>query len=119
MGTSIPKQIFYSELSEGNRRVGGQKKRFKDCLKENMKKCNIDYKSWERDSQDRSAWRQKVREGVQAFQRKLQEENEAKRARRAARRENPHPPLPMDNTCPHCGRVCGSRIGLISHLRTH
>ena len=117
--TSIPKQIFYSELSEGSRRVGRQKKRFKDCLKENMKMCDIDYTTWERDAQDRAAWRQEIRGGIQTFQSKCNDKSEARRARRAALRENPQPPLPDNNTCPHCGRVCGSRIGLISHLRTH
>ncbi|XP_076068416.1 uncharacterized protein LOC143040860 [Oratosquilla oratoria] len=34
----LPKQIFYSQLKEGNRKKGGQKKRYKDLLKANMKK---------------------------------------------------------------------------------
>ena len=117
--TSIPKQIFYSELSEGTRKVGRQKKRFKDCLKENMKICDINYETWERDAQDRAAWRAEIKEGAQIFQSKRKNENEARRARRAARRENPQFPLPPNNVCPHCGKMCRSRIGLISHLRIH
>ena len=81
--TSIPKQIFYSKLSEGTRKVGRQKKRFKDCLKENLKICDINYETWERDAQDRAAWRAEIKEGAQIFQSKRKNENEARRARRA------------------------------------
>src|SRR5213083_2371135 len=37
----IPKQLLYGELAQGKRSHGGQKKRFKDTLKNNMIKCNI------------------------------------------------------------------------------
>ena len=43
----LPKQIFYSQLKEGNRKRGGQKKSYKDVLKQNMKKCNININNWE------------------------------------------------------------------------
>ena len=44
--TSVPKQIFYSELSEGIKKVGGQKKCYKDCLKESLNVCDIDCTTW-------------------------------------------------------------------------
>lgn len=40
----LPKQMFYSELTEGKRDVGGQKKRFKDRLKSHLNQCAIDTK---------------------------------------------------------------------------
>ncbi|XP_076057287.1 uncharacterized protein LOC143034827 [Oratosquilla oratoria] len=43
----LPKQIFYSQLKDGKRTKGGQKKRYKDSLKTNLKKCNIDFINWE------------------------------------------------------------------------
>uniref|UniRef100_A0A6M3KFK9 C2H2-type domain-containing protein n=1 Tax=viral metagenome TaxID=1070528 RepID=A0A6M3KFK9_9ZZZZ len=27
--------------------------------------------------------------------------------------------VPDSLTCPECGKVCGSKLGLISHMRTH
>jgi len=33
----LPKSIMYGELAEGNRLVGGQKLRYKDVLKRNLK----------------------------------------------------------------------------------
>lgn len=37
----LPKAVFYGELSEGKRKKGGQKLRFKDVLKQNMKNANV------------------------------------------------------------------------------
>ena len=118
---SIPKQIFYSELGEGSRKIGKPKKRYKDNLKENMKNCNIDYKNWETTAQDRPAWRNEIKEGIQNLMDLRKTQSDERRARRAARQENPQPAqqLPRNNVCPHCDRICRSRIGLISHIRTH
>ena len=115
----LPKQIFYSELSNGTRSVGGQKKRYKDSLKENLKLCEMDYKTWEADALERSAWRAKSKSGVEKFEENRRQQLENRRAARIARRDHPRPPLPRDNRCPDCDRICGSRIGLISHMRTH
>ena len=49
----IPKRIFYGELTEGARRRGGQKKRYKDTLKISLRDCNIDPDSWETVALDR------------------------------------------------------------------
>ena len=115
----LPKQIFYSELRGGTRNVGGQKRRFKDSLKANMKLCEIDYKTWETDARDRTYWRAKTKTGVERFEETRRQHLENRREARHARRDQPRPALPADNTCPECDRICGSRIGLISHLRTH
>ena len=37
----LPKQIFYSELSSGVRNKGGQRKRYKDTLKQTLKLTGI------------------------------------------------------------------------------
>ncbi|XP_063589627.1 uncharacterized protein LOC134766625 [Penaeus indicus] len=37
----IPKQLFYGELCQGKRRVGGQRKRYKDSLKVSFKDFNF------------------------------------------------------------------------------
>ena len=41
----IPKQLFNGELAVGKRKVGGQKKRFKDNLKLSLKDFSIDTQS--------------------------------------------------------------------------
>ena len=38
----LPKQVFYSQLEQGTRSHGGQRKRYKDVLKSNLTACNID-----------------------------------------------------------------------------
>ena len=37
----LPRQIFYGELRDGTRTVGGQKLRYKDQLKSTLKQCSI------------------------------------------------------------------------------
>ena len=43
----VLKQLLYSQLFEGKRSVGGQKKRYKDTLKVSLKGLNIEVGSWE------------------------------------------------------------------------
>ena len=117
--TRLPKQLFYSELSDGNRKVGKPKKRFKDNLKENLKLCHMDYRTWETDALERSVWRAAVKNGIKTFEENRKQHLENRRAARLHRQGYPRPPPPPDNICPNCDRVCGSRIGLISHMRTH
>ena len=40
-GTHITKQVFCGQLAEGKRLLGGQHKRYKDWLKQNLKTCAI------------------------------------------------------------------------------
>ncbi|XP_076035929.1 uncharacterized protein LOC143021930 [Oratosquilla oratoria] len=115
----LPKQIFYSQLKEGNRKKGGQKKRYKGLLKANMKKCNIDFNNWEENARDRNFWRSTIREGTTTFETNRCEELEEKRGRRKERQLQPKPDLPQGTTCSTCGRSFKARIGLISHLRVH
>ena len=135
----IPKQIFYGELASGIRNIGGQKKRYKDTLKQTLKLTNINTDSWHDLAADRTAWRHAVHIGVRSFETNRQEARENKRQKRKGNRESdsaaqsmPAQPqvvnriLPKQGaaqgavfSCQVCGRVCGSRIGLFSHLRTH
>ena len=53
----IPKRLLYGELQQGKRTKGGQRKRFKDCLKSSLKAFNID-------PQDRTTWRSITHKGA-------------------------------------------------------
>ena len=37
----LPKVIFYSEIKDATHSRGGQRKRYKDLLKSNMKRCDM------------------------------------------------------------------------------
>ena len=50
----LPKKVFYGELEEGKRSLGGQKKRYKDTLKTSLKEFDIPMGSWEQTAQLRS-----------------------------------------------------------------
>ena len=66
----MPKQLLYGELWEGRRHRGGQRKRFKDTLKQNMKQCGISVDQWETVAGDRARWRAGIKQGVELFEAK-------------------------------------------------
>ncbi len=55
----IPKQLLYSELSHGSRKVHVRDQRncYKDSLKAFRKDFNTDFAKWETAASDRPAWR--------------------------------------------------------------
>ena len=114
----IPKQLLYSELSHGARKVGAPRKRFKDSLKANLKDFNIDVTTWENAASDRAAWRSKIYQGALHSEEQRSTTAKAKRKGRKARAEN-NRDTPPNHWCQTCGRGFHARIGLISHQRTH
>ncbi|XP_078674752.1 uncharacterized protein LOC144912888 [Branchiostoma floridae x Branchiostoma belcheri] len=110
----LPRQMLYGELSAGKRTVGGQRKRFKDCLKSNLKSCGIEPQSLERLAADRNSWRQVCSTATESYTDCYNQRAETSRARRhmPAQQQGQH-------ICEICGRVLAARIGLISHRRTH
>ena len=112
----LPKKVLFSELAEGTRRPGGQKKRYKDHVKTTLKACNIDPNNLEDLATDRGQWRNSTKKGVQH----LETERRNKRDRdRAARHQRQQQLQPQDaqHMCNICGMACRSRAGLLSHTR--
>jgi len=62
------KQAFYSQFEHGTRCRGGQRKRYKDILKHNLKACSIDPKELETLAEYRSSWRAMCKASVQHFE---------------------------------------------------
>ena len=114
----LPKQMFYGELKHGKRSQGGQRKRYKDCMKSSMKKFNIDSNNWEETACNRSTWRSLIHKGAIAYEKQRISSAEDKRKQRKIRISQQHAeerPFP----CPNCDRRFLAQIGLTSHLRTH
>ena len=115
----LPKQLLYGELADGQRSVGGQKKRYKDNLKATLKKCNIPPNTLEEVASNRRDWRSATHRGVQLFEEARTNARIAQRNRRHAIQARP-PLAPGDGIpCPTCGRRCASEFGLRSHQRVH
>ena len=114
----IPKQIFYGELRDGRRRVGGQRKRFKDTLKIYLKDFDINVNTWESSASDRPTWRGMVNKGALLSEERRTQAAKEKRATRKDRAANAADTA-FTHWCPTCGRGFRARIGLVSHLRTH
>jgi len=111
----LPKQVFYSQLEQGTRSHGGQRKRYKDMLKSNLKACNINPHDLESSIQDRSSWRALCKTSVLQFESDRVNKLQEKRSQCKAGVR----PTTGGFTCVTCGRTCASRIGLFSHRRTH
>ena len=84
----IPKQLLYGELSQGARKAGGQRKRFKDSLKANLKDFNIDVTTWENAASERSAWKIMVHKGALRTEAQRSNTAKVKRSARKARAVN-------------------------------
>ncbi|KAJ8389084.1 hypothetical protein AAFF_G00122900 [Aldrovandia affinis] len=119
----LPKQVLYSQLLTGQRALGGQKKRYKDNIKANIKKCHIDPKTWEDTATNRATWRKLVSEGAALYNNDLRRAAEDKRKLRKERvstkKAQSQPTTTTTHPCPHCTKICGYRIGLFAHLKTH
>ena len=110
----LPKQTLFGELSSGYRSRGAPKKRFKDVLKSSLSSCQIDHRTWTTEAMDRDEWRHIVKSAVSTFEATRRVQAEEKRTRRKHRQAtSPEQTF----SCSHCNRLCGSRIGLHSHMR--
>ena len=115
----LPKQVIYGQLTEGSRKIGRPKLRFKDHIKQSMKNFNLNPARLEAAAADRNRWRGAVYAGASHFEaERTRERIEQSRRRHAGPPPAPEEPDP-DLVCPEYGRACRSRAGLQSHRRRH
>ena len=110
-------QILYDQLSTGHRNQGGPKRRYKDQVKDTLKKCRIEPPTLEVSACNRQVWRSKCKEGLSYLEESIHKTREERRLRRHNRTNQP--PNNPGIECHLCGKVCASRIGLHSHLSWH
>ena len=60
----IPKQLFYGQLNNGQRKIGAPRKRYKDSLKAHLKNFNIDVFTCENAAPDRPPWLKTIHNGA-------------------------------------------------------
>ena len=113
----LPHRVLYGQLRLGHIGDGGQKKRFKDHIKSILKKCNIPFNMLEALASNRPTWRSTCAFGISCFDAECD-------SAAALRRRHQHAAVPRQisnsvHQCPLSGRQCFSRIGLLSHSKTH
>ena len=113
----IPKDILYGELAAGKRNTGRPQLRFRDVCKRDMKALQMDPDHWEALAADRPRWRSSLMKHLKTGEDNLTKAAIEKRARRKAQLLISNPNSDNTHKCNICGRVCGSRIGLHSHMR--
>ena len=111
--------VINGQLRLGRRSVGGQKKRFKDHINSILKKFNIPFSRLVTLASKRATWRSTCALGMSYFD---DEYDRAAALSRSLRHQHAPVLCPIqdsDHQCPLCGRQCYSRIGLLSHNKTH
>ena len=115
-GYRLREQLFYAELSTGQRHVGGQRKRYKDMLKATLKAYDIPVYKWQALAQDRSTSRATSWKSTQLFEedrlRNLDTKRRAWKNRDALDFSTAAP-------CQLCGKICASTFGLQAHMCKH
>ena len=113
----ISKDLLYGELAEGKRNTGRPQLRFRDVCKRDMKAPQMDPDNWEALAADRPSWRSSLMRQLKTGEENLTKAAMEKRARRKATLLTNNPDSNSTHKCNIYGRVCGSRIGLHSHMR--
>ena len=112
----LPKQIFYSELTQGVRGKGRPLLRYKDTLKERLISCKLPHNTWEALAADRKCWRSTITKGVSKFE---NERMQLLKDKRAERKNSSCLSNSGTVKCPVCGKLCVSDFGLRAHSRVH
>ena len=115
----LPKRLFYGEFSAGKRPKNRPKKRFKDCIKSNLKVGKIDTNNWEEVASDRFQWRASVRSACDSFEAERTANALIKRAIRKGDIDRIPVDLRQQHVCDICGKIAMSKVGLASHKRSH
>ena len=115
----LPKRVMYGQLAEGTRLPQGPKKRYKDQLKQSLKSFNLNPAKFEEETCNRTQWRASCHRGLAHFEVARANMRELRRQRRHDARLAAPTEGDQQFQCPECGRLCRSRIGLLSHRRTH
>jgi len=109
------KDHLYSELKDDARSRGRQRKRYKDALKANLKRCSIVPADLETLLMEWSKWWSLCKTSIRQFESDRIRDLEAKREQRKTATIRSAACYP----CQVCGQTCASRIGLSTHFRTH
>ena len=107
----LPRQVLFAQLTHGVRTRGGQSKCFKDTTKHYMKKGQFDISG--------NISLRIVHSGAAKFESNhlLHVAEKWQRRKEREMSQHLHVSLPSGTSCPHCNKICRSRIGLLSHQR--
>ncbi|BHF59241.1 hypothetical protein SprV_0100219800 [Sparganum proliferum] len=115
---SPTKQIFYGDVATGVRRPEGPERRYKDTLKNSLKRLQINPETCEDLVQHRLIWRREVRTDAAIYQANRIAVAIAKREVRKSQAPTIRSiATPFHLRCLHCRRTFRVWIGLVGHLR--
>ena len=124
----LPKQVLHAQLAEGSRPFSRPKKRWVDCVREDLRCFDIPEQKWASLCQDRVRWRSLLHKGKEAAIAKATAHEISIAQKRSDKRDQKRVPnisVPADlNGCFHCtvmdcSRKFTTKIGLGLHLKSH
>ena len=115
----LPKQLLFGELLQGKRKVGRPRKRFKDSVKQNIQWGGIEPRNLQRCAEERPQWRSLVHSACNNFETERRNSLQLARERRHKAAETTISSVEFQCPVPGCARLCASRFGLQSHMRSH
>ena len=110
----LPKQLMYSQLNGGKRKVRRPWLRYKDKLKVNLAAFQIDNKDFELNAYDRDDWKSNCHQRIKQFSAACIEKLKETRIRTKV---NANLPATLSLNPHTCGLVCKSLAGLKCQLR--
>ena len=111
----IPKDIMFGELKEGKRKRGRPKLRYKDVIKRDLGRIDVEHTKWEALATDRKVWKSRCKKGVQLAEQNRISQLIQKREKRKAREREKETPLTYFS-CPHCDQSFSIQRQLTTHL---
>jgi len=109
----IPKDMF-GQLKDGNRPKSRPRLRYKDVVKRDLKKTDIDIETWESIADDRSIWRTVCYEGVRKAEEDRLQNLKLKREKRKAKKRMKDALIAFKN--PHCEKDFSVQRVLTNHI---
>lgn len=117
----MSKQVIFSEVGRVKRPVGKPCERYKDCVKNSLKKADFDPMMWEEKTKAREPWRDEVMQVVKGSE---ERRNDYAEVNHAAKYGVIVTSLPQKGSkiilaCNICGHTCLDKAGLTSHSNSH
>ena len=114
----LPKCLLLCRPAGGERSVGGQKRRWNEVVKDDLKKCDL-IADWRDVASQREAWRRVVKMAANELNQQLELSEKEKKDQLKKRREEEVQSVSYAVSCdePGCSFTSISNAGLINHKR--
>ena len=109
------KEVLYGQLPKWKRSVGRQFLRYKDKLKDNLKRLNFELETWEDQASNRKEWRETCFLKLKGLEDSWLKQHDQLQALNKKRHQNPA----LTNFLCRCGFLTSGKAEQVSRSRKH